>query len=371
VVVCRLCGGEYRAITFRHLRRVHDFDGEHPIEDYKRRFGLDISICRETQRSMRRSREDFWERHGQRWTLERVIGVLKRREREGQSLASGSLDVPLSLAIRRRFGSWERALRRAGIDPQVHRRTGRWNRRRVVLSVRERHARGETMTASYVLRDDVELYRAAIRLVGNWRTALAEAGLDPAQHRVPKKWNLAHAREWVLEAVREGRPIRPSRIPSGLYGSILKKVPGGWPAFVESLGVPYTGVRHRQDWTNEAVIQEIRRRKREGRALNRKAVQREGQAVIHQARIRFGSWDGALRAAGIDPSTIWLTHRWTRDEVLAGIRERHARGLSMSHKDAYRDTPRLVTAAQKVFPSSWRRAVKAAGLSADRASRDR
>jgi hypothetical protein len=261
-------------------------------------------------------------------------------------------------------------MRRAGIDPEPHRRTHAWSQQRVVRAIKDRRARGESLYASCVLDEDGTLYRAAIRYLGNWRTALTHAGLDSAKHRVPKKWNADHAREWVRAAAQERRPITPAHVPSGLYESIRTSVPGGWAAFVESLGIEYTGKRSR-DWTDEAVIREIRRRRRGGQPLNLKAVEREGQAVIHQARVRFGSWDGALRAAGIDPGTVRLKHRWTRAEVLTVIRERHARGLSMSRQDAYRDTPRLVKAAQKVFPSSWRRAVKAARLPTGGRQRDR
>ena len=362
VVECRLCHKDYRAIGYTHLRHIHGFQGDHPIEDYKRRFGLDIAMCHDSRRLLRRGKEAYWERRGQRWTRKRVLDALRNRVRRGEPVAMARLDVPLRDAIARRYGKWTTAMRRARLDPKAYRLNLRWDEADVVAAISKRHKAGEVLHGARVEEEAPDLYRAGFGLFGNWGKALAAAGFDPVAHRVPKKWNLDHAAEWVRKAAKLGRSLIGIHVPSGLYGSVQPKVPGGWPAFVESLGIPYPGQRHRADWSAAAVLAEIRRRRRSGKPLNCFTVATESQAVTHQARKYFGSWDAALRAAGVDPLSVRKHRVWSRVDVLRGVLARHAAGHPMDHKSSRRDEPRLVKAAQTEFPSSWGKALAAAGL---------
>ena len=120
---------------------------------------------------------------------------------------------------------------------------------------------------------------------------------------------------------RNGRPITARHVPAGLYARVTNEVRGGWAAFVESLGIPYPGVRKRLDWTDETVVAEIRDLRRRGQPLNVRAVRDAGcEALAQQARKRFGSWDEALRAAGIDPAKVRLTRRWSHANIRAATR---------------------------------------------------
>jgi hypothetical protein len=66
----------------------------------------------------------------------------------------------------------------------------------------------------------------------------------------------------------------------------------------ESLGFPFPGIKRRRDWTKKKLLEEINRLVNEGHAINFQAVQSEYQALIHQARKFFGSWNKACAAAG-------------------------------------------------------------------------
>jgi hypothetical protein len=362
VVECRLCHKEFRAIGWRHLRKAHDYKGDHPVEEYKRSFGLEKATCRATRRAIRRSREDYWEDRGQHWTRKRLVESLRKKARAGEPLAHGRLSSQFSQALRRHFGTWEKAIRRAGLDPRSHRLIRRWDKRRIVAAIAERQAGGKALSASRVIEEDGDLYRATIRLFGNWRRALVAAGLDPAAHRAPRKWSVGVAQTWVRATAKNGTSLLSSKVPAGLRDAVEREVPGGWADFVESLGIPYPGQRHRTDWSADVVLAEIRGRRRAGKPLNFKAVARGGQALTQQARKYFGTWDAALRAAGVNPLSVRLSRPWTREDVLHGILTRHAAGRPMDFGSARADEPRLVKAAQKAFPSSWGKALAAAGL---------
>jgi hypothetical protein len=361
-VRCLLCDRTYRAVNYMHLKMRHGFDGEHPVADYKRRFGLMTAACRATRRIMRRCREDYWEDRGQHWPRERVLAELRRRARDGRPLAPSRLGVAFALAVRHRFGTWDRAMRRAGLDPEAHRLTRRWDAARIAAAIRDRRAAHQPISASAVEREDYGLYRAAFREHRNWGRALRAAGLDPREHREPPKWSLDRAREWISASRAAGRPITTRLVPPGLVRRVGRDADLTWVEFVESLGIRYPGPHSRRDWTDAKVLAEIRERRRRGLPLNRNSVAENGQSLTHQARNRFGSWDGALRAAGIVPEEVRRHRTWTRADVLAAIRSRHSAGRPMDYASANADASRLVGAAQRMFPSSWARALKAAGL---------
>ena len=59
-VVCEHCGRRFGAITVRHLRNLHGYEGEHPIADYKARFGLETATSRAARDKLTDTKIDFW-----------------------------------------------------------------------------------------------------------------------------------------------------------------------------------------------------------------------------------------------------------------------------------------------------------------------
>ena len=58
-VICKHCGRDYRAITVLHLRNIHDYDDDHPILEYKRKFHLRSALS-----GTRRNRFAALDEHG-------------------------------------------------------------------------------------------------------------------------------------------------------------------------------------------------------------------------------------------------------------------------------------------------------------------
>jgi len=145
----------------------------------------------------------------------------------------------------RLFGSWDAALQVAGLDPteiRLHRK--RWTAETMIQEIRLKHRNGDPLNCTSVQHSS--LYVSAVRHYGSWDSALMEAGLDPARTR----------------------KIKP----------------------------------HCRPWTPETVVQEIRRKHQAAEPLNRSAVSPESLCV--RGSKFYGSWDAALTAAGLDPSTI-------------------------------------------------------------------
>src|SRR5690349_17572421 len=126
-------------------------------------------------------------------------------------------------------------------------------------------------------------------------------------------------------------------------------------------------------WSREAVAREILCRQQAGQPLNYRAVEQEELRLICAACYYFGTWRAALEAAGLDYERIRKHRSWSRERIVARIRELHAAGHDLSWATVSRSAePRM--AASAVKPSrfgSWRAAIEAAGLSYAEVSRYR
>jgi len=89
-------------------------------------------------------------------------------------------------------------------------------------------------------------------------------------------------------------------------------------------GRPIAGIAHWDElWSRHYVVDWILRLHEDRNHLNVHHVTKIGRALASTGRSLFGSWDGALRAAGLDPALFRVIppHReWTRAKVLDGLR---------------------------------------------------
>lgn len=131
------------------------------------------------------------------WTRESVIQAILERSLKNAPLGSTTVQPPsLAAAAKRFFGSWRAALDAAGIQPPVRPQPAapsagarepashpRWTAQIVVDALLARLRDGKRMNALAVYSENSALYRAALRSFGNWRGALASAGLNPDEYR--------------------------------------------------------------------------------------------------------------------------------------------------------------------------------------------
>lgn len=187
-----------------------------------------------------------------RWTRKKILAEIKRLYEEGAELYYSAAErdhLNLVRAAAWHFGTWRLAVEQAGIDYESLSRYKRWNRERVVQRIQELHAQGADLSwRSVSMEVDPALAAAALRSNGfsSWREAIAAAGLDIEETARYKYWN------------------------------------------------------------EELVLQEIQRLHRAGEPLSSKHMQDNDQSLFCAARRRFGSWDNALDAAGLDHTKIRL-----------------------------------------------------------------
>jgi hypothetical protein len=249
-VTCRHCRKEFRAINVFHLR-LHDYDGDHPINEYKQKYGLRTAMCADVRKKISEAKEDFWAKRGQHWTHATLIAEIRRLHRGGRSLRRERVPVRLYEAGRRFFGTWQAAIEKAGFKYEEATGIRHWTPAKVVEGIKELAERGVPLAASYVEAKHPTLFNVAIkRFPNSWAKALQAAGFDPEEHKMPRgRWDRQRAADWVQKRAAKGRSLLAGAAPPDLLGFVYRHISTSWGEFVESLGLPFPGIRKRRDWT--------------------------------------------------------------------------------------------------------------------------
>ncbi len=241
------------------------------------------------------------------WSRRRLLEAIARRVRDGKPLNAAAVfreEGELYQTACLRFGSWDRALRAAGHDPariRLKAPRGHPSRDEIVAAIRRRRRAGEPLGYSGMPHS---LRRGADRRFGSWRAALEAAGVDPESAGCrPRPWT----RKEVLALLRKRRDSGASLRRSDLLSWSSRFVDaavrhfGSWLEALEAADVPCERANR---WNRRRVVREIRRLRAAGRPLNSYAVQKHSRRLWHAAWFHLGSWDAALRAAGLDPALI-------------------------------------------------------------------
>lgn len=277
----------------------------------------------------------------QHWSKQRVIEVLHERQQRGVSLlVIYSTDRALYEAAKRYCGSWQKALRAAGLSPQLR----IWNPQRVLTTFQARHQQGLPLHCAAV---DKPFYSAACRYFGNWRKALEAAGLPTPP---PRKWTPHRVIQAIRKRRRQGMSMeRIQHDDRSLYFAACRYY-GNCSAALRAAGLPAKSIRR---WSRESVISELHTRYTQD-ILSETA--KNDPSLYRVARRLFGSWPAALQAAGMVPR---VRRRWTAAIVLEAVKARHRASLPMVRVQD--DSQPLYQAARAYF-GGWHNAMEVAGL---------
>lgn len=296
-MVCALCGGGFKVISWAHLKYAHGWRGRTVVRRYLRRFGVVVAACDETRDKIRRKVRADWLRKCQRRTRAGVLKAMRTRAAQGRRLGRRAVPHWLSDAGIRHFGSWKAAVDAAVGDYRAHCHVKYRTRAEVLADIRAFAAQGVDLTPSVVARERPGLYDAGTRMFPwSWRKALQAADIDPERYPNPqRRWDDAKARAWVQRAARRG-PVHARQVPVSLYQYVRYTLGQSWPAWVGEVAGPQAMADRRPVWTQARVLRAVRRLLRDGVRGARLAVARD-RLVASQARRVFGSWKRAVEAA--------------------------------------------------------------------------
>lgn len=239
----------------------------------------------------------------------------------------------------------------------------------VLQAIKRRCRARAPLNYSAVRRSDSRLLARACRQFGSWNAALRAAGLDPEQIRRCPCWSKKRICEELrqLHAKRLFPDVRSlSEKYPRLFWACCRQFGGGLAA-LKAAGIDYERLldEHPRRWTKGRIVAEIRRRDQQGQTLFLAAILRQEPRLkrfCHAALYQFGTWSQALRAAGLRADTVRGRERkWPRARVIAEIRRRHVERKLLNTELMLRENLTLHAAGRRHF-GTWKKAVEQAGI---------
>ena len=276
------------------------------------------------------------------WTPEHVLLKLKAQHSSSRSRRQKTDLVPTSVAVRF-FGSRREALITAGIiknQPQLTKTL--WTASSVIEAIIARHSQGLPLVN--VNSSDKDLFYASIKIFGGWCKAKIAAGVVSEK---PKSLTQEEIKQMLQKRHQRGGSLNCiPRDEQEFYKTIASKF-GSLRLALIATGIPAPTLRR---WTKRSIIETLRIRAEKGPPLSN--TWKDNRPFFRAAIRHFGSWNAALRAAGLKFRTI---RRWNKELVIEAL-QRSYHGQSFNDID-----PNMIAAAHQHFGGFYK-AVEAAGL---------
>jgi biotin operon repressor len=228
------------------------------------------------------------------------------------------------------------------------------------------HRNHKPLYSNYLRNHYQELLAAGIRYFGSWAKAVEAAGLDYEDVRRYRSWNKEQIIKTIQKLEQEGadlsfRAMMLSKYAPMVYAAIRENHFGSWRQALEAAGLPASEIYRYRSWTDEQILEEIRRLKKEGFDLSSKKMDEAANPLIATARRRFGNWGAAVERAGLNYEAIRQRRRWTREQIAEEIQRLHKEGADLRSGEIRKTHPSLFAAACKDrFYGGWKHALEAA-----------
>jgi hypothetical protein len=233
-----------------------------------------------------------------------------------------------------------------------------WDKDEIIAAICKLHRKGADLSYNALARKKQSLVSAAAYHFGSYRKAVEKAGIDYAEITRRPRWNKAAIINLIKQAKRASEDlhwsavtIRGDELSKAAFASLQPRLFGSWDRALHAAGLDADEVNRYRKWTRETITSELRQRSRDREPLNSGAIQREDPG-LHAAAVRhFSSYDDALRAAKLDPEKVRERRSWSKDDVLRGLKNSHRAGKPLSDSSVRREHPALYGAAVRLFGS--------------------
>ncbi len=298
------------------------------------------------------------------WSKDDIIRDILHLKSQGESLVASSVSRwqgALYAAAFRYFEGWREALAAAGIDADAVCPYRSWTPESVIEAIRRLDRQGTPLHFGSILRLPGGLSQAGVKHFGSWDEALRAAGYEPDRIRRNRR---PITREELLNLIRTraalNLPIKSYNVRPHGAKNAANRLFGSWRAALRAAGVPDPYGRRWPQWTQVSVVEAILIRQHKGQSLRWTDVARDAPRLAHAAWNCFGSWFGAIEAAGIDSATVrHYRPPYTREEIIEHLRRRAKANQPFLRPSHHPD--RFARAARRLF-GSWADALAAAGV---------
>jgi hypothetical protein len=247
-----------------------------------------------------------------------------------------------------------------------------WNRDDILKALRKLHKTDTDMSYNALAGRKQSLVSAAAYHFGSYRKAIERAGIDYTEVSRRPRWTRPMIIALIKDAKRDGGDLHWSAVTKrrddlgkAAFASLQPRLFGSWDRALHAAGLDADDINRYRKWNKETIIWELRGRHRDHEPLNSGSIQRDDPG-LHAAAVRhFGTYDAALLAAKLDPVKVRERRSWTKSEVLRGLKGARRNGRHVSDSSIRREDPALYGAAVRLF-GSFTAARAAAGIKMQR-----
>src|SRR5689334_16229570 len=247
-----------------------------------------------------------------------------------------------------------------------------WDKDEILRAIRKIHKQKKDLSYNAMTRRMQSLVSAAAYHFGSYRAAVERAGIDYATVIRRPRWTRPLIIGLIKNAKRRGDDLhwsavtrRRDEVGRAAFASLQPRLFGSWDRALHAAGLDADDVSIYRAWDRNTIVFELKERARDHEPLNSGAIQKD-EPGLHAAAVRhFGTYDTALRAAGVEPSRVRRRQTWTKDQVTAALRSMKRSGKGVTDSEVRRDNSALYGAAQRLF-GSYTKARTAAGVKGKR-----
>jgi hypothetical protein len=194
-----------------------------------------------------------------------------------------------------------------------------WDKPRILQKLRQLSKAGKDLSYNAMCRQLQPLVSAAAYHFGSYRKAVEKAGIDYAEVTRRPRWTKPAIIQLIKQARRKGEDLHWSAVTArrdelgrAAFASLQPRLFGRWDRALQAAGLDADEVSRYRKWDRSSIVFELKGRKQASESLNSGAIQREDPG-LHAAAVRhFGSYDAALRAAKVNPESVRQRRSWTK-----------------------------------------------------------
>ncbi|MFC1672432.1 MucR family transcriptional regulator [Planctomycetota bacterium] len=298
-VTCRICGEEFLSLGWRHIDKHGLTTVEYKEKfkvDYVYSQFLRKKISDGTRavrpRKKRKGKGPYRPR-----TRSDIIRAIRAGTGKYGPMTYATAEKKLGGLARQAsyaFGTWYDALEAAGVETSGFRH---WTKKEIIRAIRDRRREKKSLMASVINEEDCGLGGAARRYFGTWEKAVRAAGIDYSKINPFKNRSRAALAKELQTWVKKHGPLNWADMNAkdvAMLSSVNRRY-GSLEQAARSLRLPYQSLMPL--WTKDKIKKVIRRRYREKQPLRSGAVKEDDSALFAAARRYFGSWTKSLAAA--------------------------------------------------------------------------
>lgn len=233
-----------------------------------------------------------------------------------------------------------------------------WDKPEIVKALRKLQRSGADLSYNALATKSQSLVSAAAYHFGSYRKAVEKAGIDYATIIRRPRWDKATIIRLIKNARRDGEDLhwsavtkRRDELAKAAFASLQPRLFGSWDRALHAAGLDADEVNRYRKWNKDTIVFELRQRYRDHDPLNSGAIQREDPG-LHAAAVRhFHSYDEALRAAKLDPDRVRERRSWDKADVIRGLKTAQKAGRHLSDSAVRREHPAMYGAAVRLFGS--------------------